>query len=99
VPSVPPAADARQAPPAGPGSTPSGHPYPCPITSSLFPGTVRSQVGHPPRLPRPDVSPTVGFAPLAVTFGGAAAAAPKVVVDLDVDGDGVPKSPRQVLAR
>ncbi len=43
------------------------------------------------RVPRPDVSPTVGFAPLAVTFGGVAAAAPEVVVlDLDVDSDGVP---------
>jgi len=37
------------------------------------------------------VSPTVGFAPLTVTFGGTAAADPTVtVLDLDVDGDGHP---------
>src|SRR5206468_431728 len=39
----------------------------------------------------PDVSPTAGFAPLTVTFGGRAAAAPAVtVMDLDADGDGLP---------
>ena len=41
---------------------------------------------------RPEVSPTVGFAPLTVTFGGAwSVADPDVdAVDLDVDGDRVP---------
>jgi hypothetical protein len=39
----------------------------------------------------PDVSPTVGFAPLTVTFGGTEAADPAVTgLDLDVDGDGQP---------
>ncbi|MGH2651041.1 MAG: hypothetical protein ACRDHK_07520, partial [Actinomycetota bacterium] len=43
------------------------------------------------RAPRPDVSPTQGFAPLTVTFGGGAAADPAVdLLDLDVDGDGQP---------
>jgi hypothetical protein len=41
------------------------------------------------RVPRPDVSPTIGFAPLAVTFGGDAATAPEVIdLDLDIDSDG-----------
>lgn len=39
----------------------------------------------------PDVKPTVGFAPLTVTFGGTEAADPTVTtLDLDVDGDGRP---------
>jgi len=40
---------------------------------------------------RPDVSPTVGFAPLAVTFDGRAARGGGVeLLDLDADGDGRP---------
>ncbi len=40
----------------------------------------------------PDVTPTVGFAPLSVTFGGDAAADPSItLLDLDVDGDGQPE--------
>ena len=42
--------------------------------------------------PPPDVSPTSGFAPLAVTFTATEAADPTVVaLDLDVDGDGRPE--------
>jgi hypothetical protein len=42
------------------------------------------------RATRPDVAPTVGFAPLTVTFGcGAAVDAEVTVVELDVDGDGL----------
>ena len=41
------------------------------------------------RATHPDVAPTVGFAPLTVTFGCGAAADAEVVMELDVDGDGV----------
>jgi hypothetical protein len=42
------------------------------------------------REPEPDVRPTSGFAPLAVTFGAGEVADPTVTaVDLDIDGDGL----------
>src|SRR5262249_36501418 len=41
------------------------------------------------RAAMPEVSPTVGFAPLAVTFGGELATDPEIdVLEWDVDGDG-----------
>jgi hypothetical protein len=51
------------------------------------------------RAPEPDVRPTSGFAPLDVTFGAGEAADPTVtVVDLDVDGDGMPEFRRADFA-
>jgi len=41
------------------------------------------------RAAMPEVSPSVGFAPLAVTFGGELATDPEIdLLELDVDGDG-----------
>ena len=53
--------------------------------------TVRFEPDPPDndRAGMPEVSPTVGFAPLAVTFGGELATDPEIdLLDWDVDGDG-----------